>query len=367
MKIEHIQVASFRNLGDVSVVPHAKVNLLIGANAQGKTNFLEAMAVAATGSSFRGSRDRDMVRDGQQGYRVVITHRIAERRIETELSWSLQRGKELRIGGKRANFGHPDRLRAVVFTPEDLQLIKGAPEKRRAFMDVLLSQISADYRRHHRALTALLQRRQLMVRGHAQDRRGIEVLEDMLIETMVPVTMDRISLAARLEEEMNALYDRLSGEKQVVRVRYALSYPLSAGRLGPELLAASLAAELRRRRRQGDWSAVGKVGPHREDLHVYLDTRNARTHASQGQQRNLAVCLKLSEMQTVKAASGHHAVFLLDEVLAELDRERRQRLVDHLQEAPFQSFISAVEIPGLLSSRESKVLTVRGGAVTEEE
>lgn len=365
MKIDYIEILRFRNLFKVTVCPEDGINLLVGKNAQGKTNFLESLYVLANGLSFRSVRDRDLVYDGQDSYSIKIRYQVHGRNLESSVEYSPAKGRILRLNNKKVVLNHPDHLKTVLFTPDDLYIIKGSPERRRAFLDFILCQLSTDYERNLDNYTKILKKRNSFLKMAQSSTKSFNLVDDLFVETAAPLILARINLISLLEKEAIKLYRQLSDEKGKVSIKYALSFGLQPGKPGTELIMNSMRKALAAYRDKELLRRATLVGPHRDDMNVYLQGRNTRIHASQGQQRNLAVVLKLTEMAIIKSVKGYFPVLLLDEVLAELDQERRLLLLSYLANAGFQSFLSSVDRE-LVVGRGGKAFLVANGSVTEE-
>lgn len=364
MKILKLETRFFRNLLSCVIEPHGGINVILGENAQGKTNLLEAIYVVANGRSFRGARDGELVTYGHKGYSLKVTYSVQDRVIVCQQHYSEGKNKVLRVNNKPATSKSQDRLKTVIFTPEDLYLIKGEPEKRRQFLDSILCQLRPEYERNLNNYKKILIRRNAYLKQNRTFEQGMAVLQAMLIEAAVPLICARLNLTAILEKEVSTLYRLLSGESEEVQLRYVLSFSLQPGRFTPELVASSLAEALEANKDKEMDRGTTLVGPHRDDFNLYLKGRNARIYASQGQQRNLAISLKLGELTTFKNIKGYFPVLLLDEVLAELDKHRRLLLLDYLRQEEFQTFISSVEGEDVVAVA-GKVFTVEEGRITE--
>lgn len=365
MKIDAVEINNFRNLSRVLMHPAPGVNLLVGKNAQGKTNFLEALYVLANGASFRPARDRDLVQVGQASYLLRGRYRVVEKDFNLTVEFSCKRGKIIRVNDKRSVFHRQNRLQVLLFTPDDLYLVKGSPERRRSFLDLILSQVSAEYEHHLNRFTGTLSRRNNLLKKQQVKGKDFQLLTDMLVQSAVPLVSARINLVNRMETEVASLYHRLTGEQSEIKIRYALSFSPKAGMASAPTIYDSLRQALEAAREQELNRRTTLLGPHRDDFNIYLQGSNAKTYGSQGQQRSLAVALKLATMSLFKSLKGYFPVFLLDEVLAELDEQRRRLLLDHLCGAGFQAFLSTVDSSVLTGDRH-KIFFISGGSITEE-
>ncbi len=357
MYITRMRIKDFRNIEDIEFCPDRTMNVFFGRNAQGKTNLLEAIYYAANGSSFRPVHDRDLLRFDQDGLGVKLEYVLRGQANSMEISLSSGKRKKILVNNK-SNFGLQDRIRATIFSPDDLYLIKGAPQKRRFFLDNLLKVISGEYKRNLEDYERLLQQRNHFLRSDRIDPGKLEALDFVFVATAAGILMARLNILKVLEQFTVDSYREIAGGN--LRLKYALSFQLSPGRINQEIIKSSLMDSLAAARSREIRQKTTLIGPHRDDVNFYLDDKNARLYASQGQQRNIIVALKLAELETIKKALGSYPIFLLDEVLAELDEQTREKILHMIQEAPFQSFLTSVDV-SLFQGINAKIVRVDNG------
>lgn len=359
MKLRQVEAKDFRNITRLDYHPGPGLNILLGDNAQGKTNILESIYVLSTGSSFRTGQDKNMVQYEKEAFILRGRYSYNDRDIESVLSYSLTTGKNYLVNSKKTSFNNSDRLRVVLFTPDDLYLIKGSPGKRRQFLDFILEQIKSEYDYNLANYVKILKKRNLLLKREQSNTKSFKIIEDIFIENAARVILARINLITILDESSSLIYKEISNEGQL-KTRYAISFPIDSGKINLDILKTALKKQIQEKAEQERRRKTSLVGPHLDDMHIYQDGRMARYFASQGQQRNIAVALKLAELYTFKKISGFYPVFLLDEVLSELDAQKRQLLLDHLQEAEFQSFLTSVHLNNMEYS-QATVSVVENG------
>jgi DNA replication and repair protein RecF len=299
------------------------VNVFVGANGQGKTNLLEAVAMLALSASPRARREIELVGPVAPASRIEAEVESAGRRIELSIALNVDGDRARRTievdGARRRAFDLPGHFRVTLFWPDDLGLIKAGPDQRRRFLNQLLVQVEPGYARSLSGLRRILeQRNSLLKRIAAGDETAdaLEVWNSELVRVGSEVVSARASAVRELAPAAARCHSEIgSGER------------LDIDYLGPpedlaEAVHNSLAEDLRR--------GVTSVGPHRDDLRVLLDGQDARGYASQGQQRTAVVSLKLAEAELVARRTGEPPVLLLDDVLSELDLERRAALLRHV-------------------------------------
>lgn len=328
MRVARLWLTDFRNYesADVSFAPEG-LTVVAGGNGQGKSNLLEAVGWLATLSSFRGAPADAVVRRGcasavvraegdRDGRSLLVEAEIALRGRDRVLvnRQPLKRTRDL-LGA----------LRVTVFAPDDLVLVKGGPAERRRYLDDLLvalhprnDGLCADVERVLRQRGALL--RQAGGRLTAEVASTLDVWDAKLAEAGSALVAARSELVAALEPEVGKAYDQVAAGVADVRVVYERSW--SAWGSLAEALAAARADDVRR--------GVTTVGPHRDEVVLSLGALPARTHASQGEQRSLALALRLAGHALVTETTGSAPVLLLDDVFSELDPQRTEALVAHL-------------------------------------
>lgn len=334
MYVARLSLRNFRNYRDLSLELSPGVNAFVGANGQGKTNLLEALHVLATGRSQRGAKDQELILAGEDEMRVWARVERAQGPVEIDLQAGSVSGRRLQLNGlpQRRMADLVGRLAVVFFGPDDLQVLKGPPAGRRRFLDVLLSQVSPAYLHHlQRYSRALAQRNRLLrqIQGGRASGDELEAWDLPLVQSGAEITVRRVRALASLAPVAAEQHRRISGRLEELEVTYAPALPgiESAAQEGPAQVAQVLQQELRRRRGEELARAVTLVGPHRDDLSLRIGGKDARTFASQGQQRTAVLALKLAELSYMRAVLDEPPVLLLDDVVSELDPDRRRHLL----------------------------------------
>lgn len=364
MRLIEIGLDRFRNLRSMSIEIPSPGAVLIGANGQGKTNFLEAVHYLALFRSFRGARHREVIAFGEEGFRVtgeVAYDSGGSRRVSVSGDRSARR---IAIDGVAA----PSPAEAVgailtvLLAPGDLEIVAGPPAGRRRFMDALLVRAAGrHWRTLHEYARALRQRNEtLRARGGAQE---LDVWDESLIRTGTPLVLARHDLAGRVDALFGDFGARIATEAESgLELRYRPSVPVDDARVGLARAVEETWREALARRRELDrrrgWTSVG---PHRDDLDLRLGGRPIGRYGSLGQQRTAAIALRLAEAEILEAESGRAPVLLLDDVFAEVDAERSRALLPCLG-AHRQRFVtSARPLPELETSLERWEVT--GGRI----
>jgi DNA replication and repair protein RecF len=365
--VARLALTDFRCYPAVDLVLPSGVTVVSGANGEGKTSLLEALSWAATTHSFRGVPDVALVRSGTEAafVRVTVQEPDREQLLEAEIR---------AVGRNRVRMNrHPlarardllGLLRVTVFAPDDLQLVKGGPAGRRAYLDDLLVAVAPRYEAVQAEYDRVLKHRNALLR---QGLRGpdaestLMVFDDQLVRAGSELVRGRLRLTARLLPAVREAYRGLAGEGDDVDADYEAEW--AEGSVAPvaEDVEPLLRAALVERRATEVDRGVTLVGPHRDEWRLRLAGLDARTHASQGEQRTLALGLRLAGHKVCAEVVGTEPVLLLDDVFSELDRARAEALVSELPAG--QTLITtASTVP--VSVHPDRQLRVREGRVEE--
>jgi len=351
VQIGWIQLVEFRNYRTLEFSPSSHFNLLTGPNAQGKTNLLEALGFLLTGRSFRTSRLSEVPRW------EATSSSVAGEICRAEGGRTVRRMiRKLDNGGAQASGDTCEWARVIAFGWQDLDIVTGAPGARRNFIDGFAGRL---YPGH---LATLLRYRQILARrNHVLQSRELdaeaqlEPWDEQLVSVGMELIGRRRKAAAMLQTELGRVFPALSGVRQKVEIRYRTA-------LAEATEAAEMLAALVRLRRVELRRGVSLVGPHRDDLAIELDGIDVRSFGSRGQQRLIALALRLAEVLPVTEAAGSTPVLLLDDALSELDARVRQNVFREIDGAE-QVFLTS---PEALPARRAACWTVRAGAVLRE-
>ncbi|MZP29673.1 DNA replication/repair protein RecF [Heliobacterium undosum] len=346
MQIQAIELAHFRNYRGLQVDFTPGVNIFVGANGQGKTNLLESIALLSGGGSHRDARDAEMVQWQEEFYRIKAMGTADGQTVGLELAFGGERRKLAKVNGRKLRriADLSETLNTVVFSPEDLSLVKGSPAQRRRFLDRELSQASPAYgdvlSRYARVLT---QRNNLLrrLREGAATAVELELWDEQLALPAVETLARRLDGLARIAPYARQIYRGLSRDKEQLELTYRSSFPLPDDR--SRWLEAYRKA-LQERRAEEIARQATLTGPHRDDLQLFLNGRDARIYGSQGQQRSIALSLKLAEIAFIHQIKREYPLVLLDDVMSELDPDRRQQLLSELESKNIQVFITTTHL-----------------------
>ncbi|CAN5402336.1 DNA replication/repair protein RecF [soil metagenome] len=358
--VARVELESFRNYDSLGIDLAPGFNVLAGPNAQGKTNFLEALYLLATTRLLRGQRDAEAVKDGAPRARVFAD--LID--TGTRLGLTLERGIRKRATLNGASVPRPadliGRLPAAAITAFDLEIVRGEPTARRDFLDLEQSALSPAYLRHLTLYKRALEQRNALLRD-AREAHVPEVQyepwEAQIAEHGARIRDSRRGYVGALSPEVTAAHARM-GEGEAVSLRYVERDDAHDETWMLEALARS---------RQTDVARGGtSVGPHRDDLEILVDGREARLFGSGGQQRTAVIALKLGTLEYARGVLGTPPLLLLDDILSDLDARRRERLAEIVLERAGQAVLTCTEAEaaGERILKEARVFHVRAGVVS---
>lgn len=364
-----VSVENFRNATG-SVTFCEGVNILLGNNAQGKTNLLEAVWLASSARSFRATREEQLIRFGEDFAMLSVDFTDSRKQ---NITMKYQRGKrhsyEINKNKVTRLSDFVGRFRCVLFCPEHLSLIKGAPAIRRDFLDAAISQLRPMYVIALDKYERILKQRNNLLKTALEDRTAYDLTIDQWNEQLAHeaaiLSRFRASYVAQLEQCVKESFlemSRVTGrENEVPTVRYVGS----AGLDSYDDLNTTKETYLRLLRQYAEreiFAGTTLVGAHKDDFEIELSGNSARMFASQGQQRSLALALKLAEGEIIKKECGEYPVFLLDDVLSELDNARRAYLIEEIRDK--QVIMTTCEIDPELYPH-AKIIEVKNGTYQE--
>ena len=363
MRVKTLSLTNFRNYEQQLITPHEGVTVFAGKNAQGKTNILEALHLCCLGRSHRTPRDEELIRWGAPGALVKIeteqldgTHDVS---IAIERAQRKHR-KTVRIGARQAErigelLGH---VRGVLFSPEDLQIIKGGPSERRRFLDMELSQLRPSYfYALQRSSRALNQRNALLreIASRPSLMPTLDMWDEQLAECGAQIVRERREAVAQLSKSAASAHASLTEGGEALSLRYICQVG------DAEDPKEALLARMRAAREDDLRRLSTSVGVHRDDVGVTIDGKDARTFASQGQQRSAVLSLKLAQLELTERESGEAPVLMLDDVMSELDPNRRRQLIERIDRV--QTFVTCTDVSDLAGARQGTVYRVENGAL----
>lgn len=364
MYIKTIELKDFRNYETLRAEFEPNVNIFIGQNAQGKTNLLESIYLTSMGRSFRTNRDKDMIRFGRDFFRIRLAAFKEDSELVVELAVNREGKKGIKIDGVKAKKLSQlfETIYMVIFSPEDLRIVKDEPEKRRKFMDRELCQIRPSYYSSlNQYRKALMQRNACLKEFYAGNSRMTDEILDIWDSKMAEYGSRVISCRQEFVSKISKISGNIHKEITNGRERLEISYEPN---IGP---CDDFYEALKKNREKDKRRGTTGIGPHKDDLKLQIGDIDIRSFGSQGQQRTAALSLKLSEIQLIQEETGENPVLLLDDVLSELDQERQNYLIRALAET--QVFLTTTELSAEAEQRlgNIKYFQIKEGTVISEE
>ena len=351
MRVLNTECKNFRNIELLSSGVFDEMNVICGENAQGKTNLLEEIWLFTGMKSFRGSKDCDFIRFGEDT--AVLKLGFEAQGIKEEAKLEIKEHRTAFLNGKKLKSVSElaGKFKAIVFSPDDLRIVSGGPALRRRFADTAIGQLYPAYililRNYMRAVT----QRNRSIKDYRYDSSlsvMLDVFEDEIAVNGEKIMSFRNRYLKALNEFLPNVYGGISCEKEVLSTEYLKS-------------CENLKEDLLNSRKDDMYSGVTSKGPHRDDIEFKINGINARGFASQGQKRSIALSLKLAEAEVINKISGEYPVFLLDDVMSELDPERQNYVLNRIK--GIQSFITCCDPSNVQNLKKGKIINIRNGRI----
>lgn len=371
MKLTELNLHHFRNYDEAQVEFSPQINVLIGENAQGKTNLLESIYVLAMTRSHRTNNDRELIEFGKDAAQIKGT-------VQRELG-SLKLELDIGKHGKKAKANHLEKARlseylgqlnVILFAPEDLALVKGAPTVRRRFIDMEFGQVSPKYLHDLTQYRDILKQRNRYLKQlqshEAQDQLYLEVLSEQLAAVGGAIISQRVKFLSELEGYAQELHQSITQRRENLTFEYS-SAVKDASALTEVELSEALMDLYRQNQSKEIFQGTTLYGPHRDDVRFLINHKNVQTYGSQGQQRTTALSVKLAEIDLMKNQTGEYPILLLDDVLSELDGARQTHLLKTIQDK-VQTFLTTPGLSDVARNliKEPRIFHIRDGQIIPE-
>ena len=378
MYLKNLHLRSFRNYVDRQVTFTAQKTILVGNNAQGKSNLLEAIELLATLKSHRTTRDRELVLEGKNTGQIEAT---LERTYGTShLSIIFRRQGRRTVAQNQEIFRRQldflGILNAVQFSSLDLDLVRGAPDARRNWIDSLLIQLEPVYAHILQQYNQVLRQRNALLKKirqeqqaespttitTAQDYSQLQLWDEQLAAAGSRVTRRRARVLARLTPIAQSWHDRISGKTEILAINYLPNVEWTED--CPETVQQAFLTKIAQRRTAEQHQGKTVVGPHRDEIEFTINQTPARYYGSGGQQRTLVLALKLAELKLIEEVVGEPPLLLLDDVLAELDPNRQNQLLMAIGDR-FQTIITTTHVGSFNNQwiKDAQILAVNAGQI----
>lgn len=359
MYIKELSLQDFRSYSNLDILLDNGINIFRGDNAQGKTNILESIYLCATARSHRTHKEKEIIRWNQECAHVNL--KVQKKYVEDTIDFHLsQKSKsalinKLPIGRLGELFGA---LNIVMFSPEDLQLIKNSPKERRRFLDIELCQIDKMYYYALRQYSKVLKQRNLVLKDfrNQRDYSMLDIWDMQLEEYGKSVIEKRVAFIEELNNIAREIHSDISGKKEKLEIIYM-----------PSIEANDFKDKMIKYREKDILYQTTSIGPHRDDLKFLINGMEVKTYGSQGQQRTVVLAMKLAELKIMKKYIGEDPVLLLDDVLSELDEKRQADLFKYTENTQTLITCTGIEQSVWNTQKIGKLYNVTKGKVTSQE
>lgn len=341
MRLRTLEITRFRNYYQQRFEPCTALNVIIGDNAQGKTNIIEAIYLACTGRSFRAKRDSEMIMWDEGYSQIRALFETAGQELEVWIHLS-EGQKKIQVNGSQSKgfpFGWPG---VVLFTPDDLNIIKGYPQIRRGFLDTEIGALNNQYSYTLNRYQRVLQQRNNLLKEAREGRKDAASLATWNKQFSLygsRIISIRLILLKKLNQTVTRIYRQLTEGNEETGFRYSSSIKIKKG-MEEQEIAALFGCFIKENEREEIQRGQSIIGPHRDDIIFLINEKEARTYGSQGQQRSLILALKLALLKMWYNETREYPILLLDDVLSELDNQRQRELM-RIISSDTQTFISS--------------------------
>ena len=376
MRIKSLKLLYFRNYLSMNIETHPSLNVLVGNNANGKTNIIESIFCLALGKSYRTKSDSECIMFGETATAMSCIVNKNDRELDIMLGIN-NKGKSAKIAGikKTKLTDFVGELNVVLFSPEDLQIVKGSPALRREFMNREFYQFSRIYHKYYLMYQHLLKQRNSYLKDMRKNPKDemslayLETLTSQLAKVALYITKERVSFVQDISKLTYKNMLNISNGQETLKIKYKSSVldALNIAEINDESFTEENLTKVMMKKSFDDiMRGSTKIGPQHDDLEFYINDLDAKMYASQGQQRSIVLSLKLAEINYLKEKTGTYPVLLLDDVLSELDKNRQLKLLDAINEN-VQTFITTPSISDIKEDllKKAKVFKIEDGNISE--
>ena len=376
MKIKSLKLLYFRNYLSTNIEVHPSLNVLVGNNANGKTNIIESIFCLALGKSYRTKSDSECIMFGETATAMSCIVNKNDRELDIMLGIN-NKGKSAKIAGikKTKLTDFVGELNVVLFSPEDLQIVKGSPALRREFINREFYQFSRIYHKYYLMYQHLLKQRNSYLKDMRKNPKDemslayLETLTSQLVKVALYITKERVSFVQDISKLTYKNMLNISNGQETLKIKYKSSVldALNIAEINDESFTEENLTKVMMKKSFDDiMRGSTKIGPQHDDLEFYINDLDAKMYASQGQQRSIVLSLKLAEINFLKEKTGTYPVLLLDDVLSELDKNRQLKLLDAINEN-VQTFITTPSISDIKEDllKKAKVFKIEDGNISE--
>ena len=356
MWIKKIKINNFRNYKSQEINLEKNINLFYGENAQGKTNIIEAIFLSSMGKSFRAKKDKEMISLGEENSIIEIEYEKIDR--DGKIKIELGNKKIVYVNGIKIKklselLGN---INVVIFTPDDINILKGGPQNRRRFLDIMISQLRPNYMYNLNLYLKTLEQRNNYLRQISKENKNenmLDIWDEELAKYAINIYNYRKQFVEKIKEKIKKIHEEITNNKEEIKIEYL-----------SECISKEKYLELLKQRRKLDIiKGYTTKGIHRDDFTIYINDKELSTYGSQGQHRTAILSLKLAELNIVKEEIGESPILLLDDFMSELDEKRRKNFLEKIEDV--QVIITCTEKIDI-ENKKILVYNVKSGNAKKE-
>ena len=325
MLITNLKIENFRNYNELNLNLNNKINIFFGNNAQGKTNIIESIFLCSIGKSFRTNKEKELIKFNEEKTSVEINYEKSDRtgKIKIEIGEK----KQVYLNGIKIKklselLGN---INVVIFTPDDINILKGGPQNRRKFLDIMISQLRPNYMHILSLYNKTLDQRNnylKQIKTENKDENLLDIWDEKLIEYGLKIYEYRKEYINKIQEKIKTIHKDITEEKEEIEIKY----------FSDASTRQNFINELKSRRKLDIIKGYTTKGIHRDDFMIYINGREVQIYGSQGQNRTAVLSLKLAELNIIKDDIGESPILLLDDFMSELDSNRRKKLLENIED-----------------------------------
>ncbi len=355
MWIKSVNLLNFRNYSKQTIELEKDINIIYGENAQGKTNIIEAIYLSAIGKSFRTNKDKELIKEDEKNSIIEIEYIKKDR--EGKIKIEINDKKNIYVNGIKIKKLSEllGKLNIVIFNPDDINILKGSPQNRRRFVDVMISQLRPNYLHILSLYGKVLEERNALLRILRDDRKQIQVLDildEKLAEYALKIYEYRKEFFDKIDQYIKVIHLEITDQKEDIVLKY----------LSECFNKEKYIKTLNERRNLDIIKGFTSKGIHRDDFMIYINGKELSIYGSQGQNRTVILSLKLSELSIIKEEIGEYPILLLDDFMSELDEKRRKNLIEKVDKS--QVIITCTD-KFHVENKQNLIYNVKDGQVYE--
>ena len=364
MVLRGINIENFRNYDSQSFSFGEGVNLICGENAQGKTNILEAIFFFSSLKSFRSVKDIELIRNNQDLSKIKIEFFCQKRENSAQIKFFKEKRKEIYLNDIKINKNAEfiGAFKCILFSPEDLSIVKQGPANRRTFLDMLICQLRPKYFTYLKLHNKIIEQKNALLKNHYFFDNGttLDILNSKLSEILFYIVTNRQNYLDLLCDIAKQEHLKISEDREVLNISSKSLFNLCGENGGKEAIFEILSAMKQKELSCG----MCLAGAHRDDFEIELNGKNVKTYGSQGQQRSVVLNLKMSACELIKREFGEYPVILLDDIMSELDIKRQEYIINNIKDK--QVFITCCEREKFKKLKEGKVFLIDSGSLKKD-